>query len=134
MNFIPAPQQAQQPGVNGTVAATANPVLPSTSLLGNVPTSNAAAGAAAPFLTPGATLLPAVLAYPTTYLPPTSAPPQGPAGGRGSRMPQPTPLLCEFCSCLFCSLVQIAPQVREDAACTFLLLALGGLVFESRLD
>ncbi|VDD75232.1 unnamed protein product [Mesocestoides corti] len=81
-NLIPA---------TGVASSLSTPTGTSASLLGNVPTSTAP-----PFIPSGATLLPAVLAYPTSYLPPASALPHG-ACGRGSRFPQPptaAPLLC----------------------------------------
>ncbi|VDM35525.1 unnamed protein product [Hydatigera taeniaeformis] len=86
MNLMPSTGAISPPS---TAPATA-------SLLGHVP-----AQAAAPFIPPGATLLPAVLAYPTAYLPPNSASSQGCApwipiaqllqsGGTGFIGPTPT--------------------------------------------
>ncbi|EUB63796.1 La-related protein [Echinococcus granulosus] len=69
----------------GVISSPSTASATSASLLGHVPTS-----ATAPFIAPGATLLPAVLAYPTAYLPPNSASPQG-CGARGVRLPQPPP-------------------------------------------
>lgn len=119
INIMAAAQQLPPPPQGVTVSTA--------SLLGNVPTSNnatATTAAAASFLAPGATLLPAVLAYPTSYMPATTTagsteaptqqqqsaaqqptqphaqPPQGstsaaPIQQRGSRLPQQSvPLLC----------------------------------------
>ncbi|KAL5111322.1 La-related protein 1 [Taenia crassiceps] len=66
----------------GIISPSSTTPVTSASLLGHVPTPTAT-----PFIPPGATLLPAVLAYPTAYLPPNSALPQG-CGARGLRLPQ----------------------------------------------
>ncbi|VDK41186.1 unnamed protein product [Taenia asiatica] len=69
----------------GIISPSSTTPATSASLLGHVPTP-----VAAPCIPPGATLLPAVLAYPTAYLPPSSASPQG-CGARGLRLPQSPP-------------------------------------------
>ncbi|VDL59289.1 unnamed protein product [Hymenolepis diminuta] len=86
LNFIPQP----------TGPATGSGLIPPTvgtaaSLLGQMPN-------AAPVLPHGATLLPAVLAYPTAFLAPPNNQQQGGGGGgaaaRGPRIPQPnTPMI-----------------------------------------
>ena len=86
-SYIPCqptpPYMSALPSVGLIASASATPVS-SSSLLGQVPTPTTT-----PLFPPGATLLPAVLAYPTAYLPPTASH-QGP-GARGPRLPQPSP-------------------------------------------
>ncbi|KAL5961540.1 La-related protein 1, partial [Taenia solium] len=74
----------------GIISPSSTTPATSASLLGHVPTA-----VAAPCIPPGATLLPAVLAYPTAYLPPSSASPQG-YGARGLRLPQSPPTASLF--------------------------------------
>lgn len=92
VNTVPShiPCRPPPPNVNPTSPGGAISSAPaahasSSSLLGQVP-----APATAPLIPPGATLLPAVLAYPTAYLPPTTASPQA-DNIRGTRFPQTSP-------------------------------------------
>ncbi|KAM7540136.1 hypothetical protein Aperf_G00000034091 [Anoplocephala perfoliata] len=84
LNFMPPPPA----GVISPVCSTAP--APTASLLGQMPNAVAAS-----LLPHGATLLPAVLAYPTAFLPPNTAATQI-GTPRGPRIPQPsnnTPIL-----------------------------------------